>query len=84
MGLTSVCVKSSVGLGDLVVDSGLSDHGDEDMIGLAHNLDSLRGDFADDSDTQARAREGMSADELLVDAQLASERSYFVLEAVYC
>ena len=40
------------------------------MIRLAHNFDSLAGDLADDPDPQTWSREGVSANELLVDLQL--------------
>jgi hypothetical protein len=54
------------------------------VIRLAHNFDAFAGDFADYSDTQTRARERVSPNELLVNLQLASERPYFVFETMYC
>lgn len=69
---------------NLVINSRLADHGDEDVIRLAHNFDAFAGDFADYSDTQTRARERVSPNELLVNLQLASERAYFVFETMYC
>lgn len=68
---------------NLVIDPGLSDHGDEDVIRLAHNFDSLGGDFADNPDAQTRTRERVSPNELLVDLQFPSERPHFVLETMY-
>lgn len=69
---------------NLVIDPGLSDHGDEDVIRLAYNFDSRAGDFADNPDTQTGSREGVSPNELLVDLQLPSERPHFVFKAMYC
>jgi hypothetical protein len=67
---------------NLIVDSGLTDHGDEDVVRLAHDLNSLTGDLADDSNSQTGSREGVSANELLVNLQLPTERSHFVLEPI--
>lgn len=53
---------------NLVVDSSLSDHGDENVVRLAHNLDSFRRHLAENSDPNTRSREGMSHDEILVNA----------------
>lgn len=44
-------VNGGVGLGDGVVETGLADLGDEDVVGLAGNLDLFGGDFAEDSDS---------------------------------
>jgi hypothetical protein len=68
---------------NLVINPSLSDHGDEDVIRLAHNFNSLAGDFADNPDTQTRAWKGVSPNELLVDLQLPAERPHFVFETMY-
>lgn len=36
---------------NLVIDPGLSNHGDKDMVCLAYDIDSLAGDFTENSDT---------------------------------
>lgn len=65
----------------LIVDPGFSDHGEEDVSRLAHDFGSLRGDLANDSESQIRSsREGMSADKLFVDLRLTTECPRFILE----
>jgi hypothetical protein len=71
-------------MSNLVINPGLADHGDEDVIRLSHNFDALAGDFADNPDTQTRTWERVSPNEFLMDLQLTSERSHFVLETMYC
>lgn len=43
-------VESGVGLGDLIIEAGLTDHGDEDMVGLTGHADLLLGHFAEHTD----------------------------------
>src|SRR5687767_13455638 len=73
---------SSKGLiaSNLVVDASFANHGDEDVVGLAHNVDTLSGNFAQNPDTQAGAREWVPADELLVNVQLTAKGPDFILE----
>lgn len=60
----------------LVVKTGFLDLGDEDVVGLAGNLNALFGTVAEDTDGDARAREGMAVYERLVDAELATDCLY--------
>jgi hypothetical protein len=56
----------------LVVKTGLLDHRDEDVVGLAGNLNSLLSNVAEDANGNARTREGVAPDKRLVDAELAT------------
>lgn len=64
----------------LVVDTGLLDHGNEDVIGLLDDLNALRRDVADDSDRNTWARERVAHDQFLWDTQLAAKAPNFILE----
>lgn len=44
-------VERSKGLANLVVQTSLADHGDEDVVGLAHHLDAFGGGLAQDADS---------------------------------
>jgi hypothetical protein len=56
----------------LVVKAGLLDLGDENVVGLASDLHSFLGNVAEDANGNARAREGVTVDEGLVYAELAT------------
>lgn len=73
-------VESSKSLANFIVQTLLANHADKNVIGLAGNLDTLRGNLAEDADGDAGAGEGVSHDELLVEAELASELADLILE----
>lgn len=73
-------VQRREGLPDLVVQAGLADAGDEDVVGLAHHLDALGRRLAQDPDRDARARERVAHHEHLGDAQLPAHLAHLVLE----
>lgn len=64
----------------LVVDACFLDHGDEDVVGLPDNLNTLGGDVSDDSDGNARSWERMTHNQLLRDTQLAAKATDLILE----
>lgn len=64
----------------LIVDTSLPNHGDENVVSLPDNLDTLRRQVTNNSDADARAGEGVAHDELLVDAKLTTELADLVLE----
>ncbi|MPL73681.1 hypothetical protein SDC9_19487 [bioreactor metagenome] len=68
------------GLPDLVVEPVLADLVDIDRIRLAQDREFLAGDLAGAADRQARAREGVTADELRRQAKLATKGADLVLE----
>lgn len=67
-------------LPDLVVQAGLPDHADEDVVGLAHHLDALGRRLAQDADGDARARERVPHHQHLGDAELPAHLAHLVLE----
>lgn len=56
----------------LVVKTGLADHADEDVVGLAGDLDTLLGNVTEDTNGNARTGEGVAAHERFVNAELAT------------
>lgn len=56
----------------LVVKTGLPDHADENVVGLAGDLDTLLGNVTEDTNGNTRTGEGVSTHERLVDAELAT------------
>lgn len=64
----------------LVVDTRLLDHGNEDVIGLLDNLNTLGRDVADDSNRNTRSWEGVAHNQFLRDTQLTAKAANFVLE----
>lgn len=60
----------------LVVKTGLLDLGDENVVGLAGNLHSLLGNVAEDTNGNTRAREGVTVDQRLVNAEFATNCLY--------
>lgn len=56
----------------LVVEAGLLDLADEDVVGLASDLYSLLGNIAKDANGNAGAGEWVPVDERLVDAELST------------
>ena len=70
----------SVYLSHLVVKTSFLNHADEDVVGLAGNLDSLLGNITEDTDGNTGTGEGVSVHEVLVDAKLATNCSDFILE----
>jgi len=73
-------VKGSVGLANVVVETGLADHGDEDIIGLTGHLDLLLGNLTKNTDGETGAREGVAANKLSGDVHLATELTDLILE----
>lgn len=73
-------IQGGVSLGNLIIQTRFTDHGDEDVIGSSGDIDTLRGDFAQDTDGDARAGEGVSHDEFVGDAEFATKGSDFVFE----
>ena len=51
-----------------------------DQIGIAQDVELLVGHLTEDADRQARAREGMTADDLLRQAEGATHLAHLVLE----
>lgn len=60
----------------LVVKTGLLDLADENVVGLAGDLHSFLGNVAEDTNGNARAREGVTVDQRLVNAELATNCLY--------
>ena len=54
----------------------LAHHG----VGVAQDLEPLRGDLADDADREARARERLAPDDLVGQAELLADAPHLVLE----
>lgn len=75
-----VGVKTSVGLSHLIVDACFPDHGDEDVIGLPDDGNTLWRDLADDSDGDAGARERVTHVEVFWNPELFTKGAHFVLE----
>lgn len=67
---------------DLVVDAGLSDHRDEDVIGLTDNLNPLSGDFSQYTNTDSGTGERVPHDEIFVNAEFPSKAANLILEAL--
>lgn len=57
----------------LVIEASLLDHGDEDVVGLASDLNSLLGDVTEDADGNARTGEGVAVHKRLVNAELSTD-----------
>lgn len=53
---------------------------DEDVIGLTSDRDLLRGDFAENANSDSRAGEGVPPDEILRNAKVGSEDADLVFE----
>lgn len=60
----------------LVVKTGLLDLGDENVVGLAGNLHSFLSNVAEDTNSNSRAREGVTVDQRLVNAEFATNCLY--------
>lgn len=73
-------VQSGIGLGDLVVETSLADHRDEDVVGLTGHADLLLGHFAKHANGEAGTGEGVSANKLRRDTELSAQFSDLVLE----
>jgi hypothetical protein len=67
-------------LSDLVVETGLADLLDEDLVGVLGDLDLLAGDGTEDTDGESRSGEGVTADEVSGDVEETTEGADFVLE----
>jgi len=57
---------------DLIVETSLLNLGDEDVVGLASNLNSLLGNITKNANGNTRAGEGVSVDKRLVDTELTA------------
>ena len=68
------------GLPDLVVESGVAEALDEDVVGILEDAYFLGGDVAEDADGETRAREGMAGDEVFGHAECAAHGADLVLE----
>ena len=60
----------------LVVKAGFLNLGDEDMVGLSGDLNALLGTVAKDTNGNARAGEGVTVYERLVDTELTTNCLY--------
>jgi hypothetical protein len=72
--------KSSKSLGDLAVKTGSLDLLDEDVVGLAGNIDLFGSDLSENTDGDTWSWEGMSPDKVLWDAKVGSELTDLILE----
>lgn len=64
----------------LVIDACFPDHGDEDVISLPDDGDTLGGDLADDSDGNAGPGERVTRDQVFRNAQLSTKFPDFVFK----
>src|SRR5207248_6973567 len=69
-------------LPDLAVEPVALDLVDHDPVGVAEDLEALRGHLAEAADGEPRARERLSIDHLLRHAELEPDRPHLVLEEV--
>ena len=65
---------------NLIVDSSLSNHGNEDVIGFPDEFDILTVYLSEDSDSNAWTWERVAHDKVLVNAKLATKGTDFILE----
>lgn len=56
----------------LIVEAGLLDHADENVVSLAGNLYTLLGNVAENANGDTRAGEGVAVHESLVETELAA------------
>ena len=68
------------GLPDFIIKPVLADLVDVDRIGLTQDFEFFAGDLARAANCEARAREGVAADEAVGQAKLAAELAHFVFE----
>ena len=67
-------------LPDVAVEAGAGEFFAGDGVGLAQQVETFPGDFADDADAQARAGEGLAPDDLVGQAELGADGAHLVLE----
>ena len=77
---TDRCRKDGEGLPDGVVETMLMDDISHDEVRTAQDIETFRGDVADDTDGKARSREWLTIDDFFRKAQLAAELADFVFE----
>ena len=70
--------QGSVVLADLLVEAGLGDLLPPDGVGVLDDGHLFGGHLADDADGKPRAREGLAADDVLGQAQLAAGLAHLV------
>lgn len=66
-------VRFSCNAANLIVEAGLLDLADEDVISLAGDLNTLLGHVAENADGDTGTGEGVAVDKRFVDAELATD-----------
>ena len=74
------CRQYSEGLPDIIVEAMLFDDVSDDEISSAEDVESFRGDFADDADSKTWSRERLAVDDFLRKSEFAAELADFILE----
>ena len=77
---TDRCRKDGEGLPDGVVETMLMNDISHDEVRTAQDIETFRGDVADDTDGKARSREWLTIDDFFRKAQLTAELADFVFE----
>lgn len=72
--------EGSEGLGDLAVETGGLNLLDEDVVGLAGNVDLFWGYLTEDTDGNSWSWEGVAPDEILWNAEVGTEDADLILE----
>ena len=74
------CRQYSEGLPDIIVEAMLFDDVSDDEISSAEDVESFRGDFADDADSKTWSRERLAVDDFFRKSEFAAELADFILE----
>jgi hypothetical protein len=64
----------------LVINTSFLDHGNENVVRLSNDLDAFTSYLSQNSNGDSRSGERVAHNEVLVNAELATKRAYFVLE----